>query len=111
MPVKDDKTPKAGFYRRGFRAGELADLQTAMDASLREEIAMLRVAIRRLFEMSGQVEDTNEAARQLSALSLSVSRLAGLLQTQAQLGRKAEQVVEAVQSAILQTLEEMGMKP
>ena len=74
---------KHGFYSRRFRALELNDLEAVLQDSLDDEIALLRVMIRRVFEFADQeaasLEDWSTA---LSTLGAASTRLAGLIRTQ-----------------------------
>lgn len=74
---------KHGFYSRRFRALEIADLDTILTDSLDDEIALVRVIIRRVFEFAdSDAESLEEWQTALSSLGAAASRLAGLLRTQ-----------------------------
>ena len=49
---------KHGFYSRRFRALELSDLSEVLTDNLDDEIALLRVIIRRVFEMADREAET-----------------------------------------------------
>ena len=48
---------KHGFYSKRFRPLELSDLDTALGDGLEDEIALLRVIIRRVFECANDEEN------------------------------------------------------
>lgn len=75
---------KHGFYSREFRKGEEADLETILTSGLTDEITMLRVATRRLFELSTNVDhlDMDDIADVLDSLGLACIRIRTLILTQ-----------------------------
>jgi hypothetical protein len=72
---------KHGFYSSRFRASETAALLT-LPEGLSEEIALLRVCIRRVFDLVGQTTSADEGIRLLSTLGRAISILDRLLRTQ-----------------------------
>ena len=80
---EEDGEARSGFYDSHFKAGEVADLLQA-STSLADEIAMLRVVIRRCFEQvtAGEVDGIEDWVKVLSALSAASSRLSRLVQAQ-----------------------------
>ena len=70
---------KHGFYSKTFSRIESVDLETALSEGVVNEIAMLRVATRRLFEEAqGFEKDPLAFCDVLNALGLSAMRLASL---------------------------------
>jgi 2-hydroxychromene-2-carboxylate isomerase len=110
---KDRRTPQQGFYGRSFQESELADLitQEDLDPGLRDEIDMLRVMTRRLFELANGIDDPQECIDTLRALGLASTRLAALLKTQDALAKnRPSEALEAIQSAIGEVLKEKGLQ-
>lgn len=70
-----------GFYSRQFRIDETNDLDTILTDGLDDEIAMLRVATRRVLELAVDNEDLTTATELLSSLGHASTRLASLLKT------------------------------
>ena len=79
---------KHGFYARKMIPLELSDLDTALGDGLTDEIALLRVIIRRVFDFSNDHESqTLETwSGSLNTLGAACTRLAGLLRTNQILG-------------------------
>jgi hypothetical protein len=102
---------KPGFYQREFLPRELRDLELALDGGLENEISMLRVATRRFFEIASQTQELDEAAMALRTLALAAGRLATLARTQDQIGRKAEQSLDAIAQALQEVADEWELKP
>ena len=73
---------KSGFYSAHFKKLELDDL-TTIDGSLDDEIAMMRVINRRVFEFANNNEpvDLESWSKLLSTLGASNVRLAALIRT------------------------------
>ena len=101
----------AGFYAGQFHAGEVADLQQA-SPGLQDEIAMLRVAIRRCFASAADVEgnDLEGWVKALSALGSASARLAHLVQAQQVLaGDSGDNFLGVLSSALTDVRKEMGL--
>lgn len=102
---------KHGFYSKQFRAQELKDLNLLLDAGsqvdLIDEIAMLRVTIRRTMEMANGIDDINTAIRWLGVLGASASRIAVLLRTQKILGPGRGGELDAISMALEQLSHEL----
>jgi uncharacterized protein YjcR len=78
---------KHGFYSRYYRRRELSDLDlqaAAMDdrQALAEEIAMLKILIRRVLELNEGETSLGEAIDILTALSLAANRMANMIKVQ-----------------------------
>lgn len=107
---------KHGFYSRFFNQGEVDDIQS-ISADLTDEIAMLRVITRRLFDRISQLEQSapenfnQDTYTALVALaSSSTIRLASLLRTNHFLTGKGTDLGEALKAALSETIEEMNLK-
>ena len=97
------------FYSEHFTRGEMADLDRALGDSLRGEIGMLRVVMRRFFACAAQQDDDVKAlAEALRALGLSCTRLAKLIQTERQLqDQRGDELGEALTRSLAVVLEEL----
>jgi hypothetical protein len=74
---------KHGFYSRRFRNLEADDLDVALLDGLQDEIALIRVVIRRVFERASEEElDLDQLTRSLAVLGRASTQLANLLRTQ-----------------------------
>jgi len=74
---------KHGFYSRRFKAAEMADLDAVLTDNLDDEIALVRIIIRRVFEFAdSDAESLDDWQTALSVLGAASTRLAGLLRTQ-----------------------------
>jgi len=98
-----------GFYSQHLTRAELADLDRALGDSLRGEIGMLRVVMRRFFERAAQEADDAQAlADALRTLGLSCTRLAKVIQTERQLqDTRADALGEALTRSMAAVLEEL----
>ena len=94
---------KHGFYSRSFRNLESEELDR-LSNGLADEITLLRVLIRRVFEAANDEEDTLDTwVKSLHALSMAASRIAALVRTQKSLnGDTDTQMAEALSAALQQ---------
>ena len=79
---------KHGFYSRQFQERELMDLEEIDAEGLENEIAMLRVMMRRLMERINHCEDLEQLNAVVGTLGMASSRLASMLRTESFLGKK-----------------------
>ena len=109
MMTKAHPDDPAGFYSGHFTRAELADLDRALGDSLRGEIGMLRVVMRRFFERAAQeVDDVHALADALRVLGLSCTRLAKVIQAERQLQEpRADALGEALTRSMAAVLEEL----
>lgn len=92
---------KHGFYSPGFNPTEQEDLEAlAGQVDLSDEIAMMRVIMRRVFEQAGECADLGEWSAALGALGAAASRMAGLLRTQKILAGGGSDVADALSEAL-----------
>jgi hypothetical protein len=79
-------------------------MQDFHDEDLREEITALRVIIRRVLELSEDIEDVNTGLRLLSTLSAAAAQLSGLVKVQAVMQQNGteDSFEEALRQAILE---------
>jgi len=99
---------KHGFYSKIFARVEKADLEALLSQGLDDEIAMLRVATRRFFELATGCDDLVRAATALNALGLAASRLGDMLSLQDRLtGSQKDHLCETISTAILDLHKEM----
>ena len=81
---------KHGFYSRQFRERELTDLEEIDAEGLENEIAMLRVMIRRLMEMVNNCDNLDQLNAVVGTLGMASSRLASMLRTESFIDKKQE---------------------
>jgi len=107
QPNTQDRT--AGYYTGHFTRAEMADLDRALGDSLRGEIGMLRVVMRRFFErVAEEADDIKALADALRVLGLSCTRLARVVQTERQLqDTQADELGEALTRSMAAVLEEL----
>ena len=79
---------KHGFYSRQFQERELVDLEEIDAEGLENEIAMLRVMMRRLMEMVNNCDNLDQLNAVVGTLGMASSRLASMLRTESFLGKK-----------------------
>jgi hypothetical protein len=102
---------KHGFYSRRFRAIEIHDLDTVLTDSLDDEIALVRIIIRRVFEFAdSDAENLEDWQTALSVLGAASTRLAGLLRTQQVLtGGSGNDVLSLLSESIGVVANELGI--
>ncbi len=102
---------KHGFYSRRFRELEAEDLDAALQNGLGDEIDMMRVVIRRVFDYASEEAGTLDSwTGALSALGAASTRLAGLLRTQKILGGSESDTVNALSLALSEVTRDLGCK-
>jgi hypothetical protein len=95
---------KHGFYSHYFKANEIKAIQELREDDLRQEIAALRVIIRRILQLSMDIEDVNTGLRLLSTLSAAAAQLSGLVKVQSLIQQSGTEgsFEEALRQAILE---------
>lgn len=99
-----------GFYSRKFKVDESADLNVlASSDKLNDEIMLLKVVIRRVWELASAGEDNLDSwIGALNVLGQAMTRQAGLLRVQALLGGGNSEVTNAISEAIRQVTDEFN---
>jgi hypothetical protein len=104
---------RKGFYAQQMKALELHDLDTALTTGLQDEIAMLRVLARRMFEYANaaEPEDVKEWAALVGALGTVSTRIAVLLRAEKSLaGGEANPIAAALSEALVSIRKEWRIK-
>lgn len=101
---------KHGFYSRLFRDGEILDLEAYFLHGLMDEIAMLRVWIRRVMAFGDGVESLDEAIGVLGALGVASLQLATLLRAQKNLGGGSDEFERELMRAMDAIHREMNIR-
>jgi len=81
---------KHGFYSRQFQERELMDLEEIDAEGLENEIAMLRVMMRRLMEMVNNCDNLDQLNAVVGTLGMASSRLASMLRTESFIDKRQE---------------------
>lgn len=110
MMTRAKRMDEAGFYVEHFTPSEMSDLEAALGDSLRGEIGMLRVIMRRFFERAAdEADDLQALANSLRVLGMSCARLAKVIQTERSLqDKRADELGEALSRSMAAVLDEMG---
>ena len=110
MTARKQPIMDANFYIEHFTRAELADLDQALGESLRGEIGMLRVVMRRFFERCAQeADDLKMMAQALQVLGLSCGRLAKVIQTERGMqDTRADELGEALSRSMAAVLDELN---
>ena len=108
-PLGNTNALKHGFYSRRFRKSELTDLEAASFTGLSEEIAMLRVCIRRVIEWGRHIESFPDALSFLRVISLAAASLSRLVHTQKAL--TSPDANQFLLQAVEEVAREMGFVP
>jgi hypothetical protein len=103
---------KHGFYSHTFRNEEREDLEALMAQGVEEEIALLRVYIRRVAEIAEKHEQEgadplDKAIHVMSAVGMASLQLGSLLRVQKILGKGGDDVAETISQALTEVLEEL----
>jgi len=77
---------------------------------LHDEIAMLRVALRRVLDLSEGISDLAQAVRWLNTMSIASTRLASLLRTQRLLLGNDARIAETISQALSDVLKDFNLK-
>ena len=96
-----------GFYSKHMTRLEVSDLETALQDGLTDEIAMLRVSLRRTFSLAKGAITLEEAETALSSLGFACNHLASLLRTQKMLSGETASSNDMITTAISQVIMEM----
>jgi uncharacterized protein YjcR len=99
---------KHGFYSEGFKPDEVDDLSALEGVDLSDEIKMLRVIMRRMFEQIGAEKSITDWAEALNALGAASTRLAGLLRTQKLIAGSGSEVTDALSQALREVTSEIS---
>jgi uncharacterized protein YjcR len=93
---------KHGFYSRYFKNTEIDAIQDLPEGDLHQEIAALRVIIRRILQLSADIDDVNTSLRLLSTLSAAAAQLSGLVKVQSLMSQteSEDSFEEALRQAI-----------
>jgi threonine dehydrogenase-like Zn-dependent dehydrogenase len=101
---------KHGFYSRQFRDQENLDLEAILAEGLDDEIAMLRVAMRRYFEVAAGIDDIEVLANTVGIMGMAATRLASLLRVRKLIGGgDEEKLLKTINQAIAELTEELGL--
>jgi len=95
-----------GFYNGSFTPREIQDLTGLEAQALDNEINMLRVSTRRVFELAKGVQELQQSIDALRALGMAATRLSVLLRSQSEV---QQQATHAIQCALNEVLQEMKL--
>jgi hypothetical protein len=94
-----------GFYSSPFKPLQAIDLEDILSTGLTDEIAMLRVATRRAYELANDADDIDQMIKALGALGLASIHTSRALKAQKELG-DGDQALDAISTAINEVLKE-----
>jgi len=102
---------KHGYYSRRFKNLEIDDLDVALSDGLNDEIMLLRVIIRRVFDYASDDEAQNVESwsKALTTLGLASTRLAHLIRTQKLIKGDDSEISSALSQAIGEVCDELGI--
>ena len=108
-PLGNKNALKHGFYSKQMRATEAEDLEALMDASLSNEINMLRVLLRRTLEIAEGQLDVDTTLSILNAAGANMTRLANLMKTQKFLaGESTDDFMKTLSEALNEVVKELA---
>lgn len=85
-PPGNTNALKHGFYSRRFNQVELADLEEVNDGDLEDEIALLRVSMRRVIEWSHDIKSFSDAVSYLRVIAMASASLSRLVRARHVMG-------------------------
>lgn len=98
---------KHGFYSRRFTAGDFEDLEARLSEGVSDEIAMLRVIVRRMFNAALESsaadprdQDLEQLAATINTLSIAAIRIGNLLKLQRMLGTEENDTSQVISQAL-----------
>ena len=101
---------KPGFYAGELHPGEMDDLEAARTTGLLEEIAMLRMTMRRTMAMARDLEKLDELLEVLKALSAASGRLASLVRAQVEVsGKRGSEMEALLERTLAEITAELGL--
>ncbi len=103
---------KHGFYTKNFSLAERQGLEAINEIVLADEIALLRVLIRRFSAqiLASQGVSLNESAQHLAVISEAMLRLASLLRTNHMLGgSETGDLTQELSLVLAEIYKEMGL--
>jgi|PlaIllAssembly_1097288.scaffolds.fasta_scaffold1752298_1 hypothetical protein len=99
---------EAGFYARQMRQAEANDLAAARQPGLLDEIAMLRIAMRRTMEQARDIDNLDQQVEVLRALGMAAGRLAMLVRTHVLVSGQKKSAIDALlEQALDEVLREL----
>jgi hypothetical protein len=98
---------KHGFYSRRFTAGEFEDLEARLSEGVSDEIAMLRVIVRRMFNAALESsaagpldQDLEQLTVTINTLSIAAIRIGNLIKLQRMLGAQENDTSQVINQAL-----------
>ena len=114
---------KHGFYSRRFTASEAEDLEARLSEGINDEIAMMRVFVRRLFDASSDKgaeggrrptdqrdQDLEKLMATINTLGMAAIRIGSLLKLQHMLGTKESDTASVISQALTDIAKELKLQ-
>ena len=102
---------KHGFYSRRFTASEAEDLEARLCEGISDEVAMLRVVVRRLFDASSDDDqDLEKLMTTINTLGMAAIRIGSLLRLQHMLGAKEDDTTSVINQALKDIAKELRLE-
>lgn len=96
-----------GFYFNQFKPLEVKDLEDLPSTGLEDEIAILRIATRRVFILANDADDIDQMIEGLGDLGLASIRTSRSLKAQKEIG-DGDLALDAISTFVLEVLQEWG---
>lgn len=108
MSTRRRTTRRSGFYAARLPRADVRDLEAAGISGLAQEIALLRVALRRYLELTIAAEDPHAASENMRSVCLALTTLNRLIKTQAGLAaREISETEAAIRAALAEVAAEL----
>ena len=96
---------KHGFYAKTFKPAERRELQAVRQLSLNAEIDMLRVVVRRVFDLTATLDDPIVALRYVHVLTRAVTSLDRLVARQNELHSERDEFDKGMHEALAELVD------
>jgi hypothetical protein len=100
---------KHGFYSTQFQDLSPEDIEAIMEGGLEDEIALLRVLLKRFVNMTEGFNSLAEASQTLEIAGMTATRLGNLLKIQTLLGGKGDETLRTLNDVIEEVNREFGL--
>jgi hypothetical protein len=94
-----------GYYSEHFKPDEIRDLDAYLTQGLTDEITLMRVMVKRLFQVASNAESIENQISAINAVGRASAQLAGLLRVRQILGSDDSETSDIISQALTEALE------
>ena len=100
---------KHGFYSEQFKNVSAEDIELVISSGLEDEIALMRVLLRKYVDIANGLESLADAAKVLDLAGLTATRLAQLIKVQVMIGSQGDSTLQTINDVIEEVNREFGL--